>query len=152
MSLELAHEFSFWASLNPPIDFGAGPTGQRIYAEVTNGAATGPRFNARAVAGGGDWILVGSDGYGRIDVRLQFETDDGAHVYLQYFGLLEFNEKVANALGSGVATTFEDQYFRTTPRAETGDPRYAWMNQSVFIARGRIREGLGVEYDVYRAV
>ena len=151
MSLELTHEFSYWASLKPPIDFGAGPMGQRIYVEVTGGEATGARFNARAVGGAGDWILVGPDGFGRIDVRLQFETDDGAHVYVQYFGLLELNEVAAQALATGAGTAYEDQYFRTTPRFETGDPRYAWMNQSVFVAKGRLREGGGVEYEVYRA-
>jgi hypothetical protein len=152
MSLELKHEFSFWASLNPPVDFGAGPLGQRTYLQVTDGAATGERFNARAAGGGGDWLLVGPDGYGRIDVRLHFETDDNARVYVQYFGLLEVNQIVGQALATGAGTTYEDQYFRTTPRLETGDPRYAWMNQSVFVARGHLREGSGVEYEVFRVL
>lgn len=152
MSLELKYEFSYWVSLKPPIDFGPAPLGQRIYVEVTGGEATGDRFNARAVGGAGDWIVVGPDGFGRIDVRLQFETDDNAHVYVQYFGLLELNEVSAQALSTGAGTDYEDQYFRTTPRLETGDPRYAWMNQSVFIAKGCLREGGGVAYEVYRAV
>jgi hypothetical protein len=152
MSLELVHEFSFWVSLKPPVDFGAGPLGQRIYLEVIDGVATGQRLQARAVGGGGDWIVVGPDGYGRIDVRLQFETDDNAHVFVQYFGLLEINQVVGQALATGGATTYGDQYFRTTPRLETGDPRYAWMNQSVFVARGHLREGSGVEYEVFRVL
>jgi hypothetical protein len=152
MSLECRSEFSFKVSLNPPVDFGAGPLGQRIYFEVTDGVATGDRFNARAVGGGGDWVVVGPDGYGRIDVRLQFETDDGAHVYLQYFGLLEINQVVGQAMATGAGTSYEDQYFRTTPRFETGDPRYAWMNQGVFVARGRLCEGGGVEYEVSRVL
>ncbi len=152
MSLELKQEFSFWVSLKPPLDFGAGPLGPRIYFEVTGGEATGDRFNARAVGGAGDWIVVGSDGFGRIDVRLQFETHDNAHVYVQYFGLLELNEAVTQAMSTGAGTKYEDQYFRTTPRLETGDSRYAWVNQSVFAATGRVREGGGVEYNVYRLV
>jgi hypothetical protein len=152
MNLECKSEFSFKVSLNPPVDFGAGPLGQRLYFEVTDGVATGERFNARAVGGGGDWIVVGPDGYGRIDVRLQFETDDGAHVYLQYFGLLEINQVVGQAMATGAGTSYEDQYFRTTPRFETGDPRYAWMNQGVFVARGRLCEGGGVEYEVSRVL
>jgi hypothetical protein len=54
------------------------------------------------------------------------------------------------AFGSGTATRFEDQYFRTTPRMETGDPRYAWVNHSLFVGEGRAIEGLGVEYRVSR--
>ena len=71
--------------------------------ERSPGEATGSRFNARAVGGAGDWIVVGPDGLGRIDVRLQFKTEDNAHVYVQYFGLLELNEVAAQALAAGTA-------------------------------------------------
>jgi hypothetical protein len=152
MSIELAHEFSFWAALKPPADLGAGPLGRRTFFEVTEGAATGQRFNATAFGGGGDWVLVGPDNYARLDVRMQFKTDDDALVYVQYFGLLEMNATVAQAIAGGGGTTYEDQYFRTTPRLETGDERYAWCNQSVFVARGHLLEGPRVEYEVYRAL
>lgn len=152
MSLELEREFSFWVALKPLVDFGPGPFGQRVYAEVTEGRATGKRFNAKAFGGGGDWILAGPDGYGRIDVRLQFETDDGARVYVQYFGLLELNQAVMGAMAGGNGTAYEDQYFRITPRIETGDERYAWMNRSVFVARGHVVEGSKVEYEVFRVL
>jgi hypothetical protein len=46
-------------------------------------------------------------------------------------------------------SSFADQYFRSTPRIETGDERYAWVNQTVFVAQGRLIPG-GVEYEVYR--
>jgi hypothetical protein len=150
MSLELVHEFSYWVALAPPADIGPGPLGHRAYFQVLDGAATGERFNAVAFGGGGDWILVGPDGYGRIDVRLQFQTDDEARVYVQYFGLLQLNEAVTHAQATNGDTAYEDQYFRTALRLETGDPRYAWMNQSVFVARGHVLEGSKVEYEVFR--
>ena len=37
-------------------------------------------------------------------------------------------------------TAWGDQYFRTAPRFETGDERYAWLNQTVFVARGRVTD------------
>ena len=81
---------------------------------------------------------------------MQVETDDGAFVYIQYYGLIEINEKIQAAMASSEGTDFGDQYFRTTPRFETGDPRYAWLNQSVFVGEGRFYPGFGVEYRVYR--
>ena len=54
------------------------------------------------------------------------------------------------AFRGGKATRFEGQYCRTTPRMETGDPRYAWVNHSLFVGGGRAIEGLGVEYRVHR--
>ena len=151
MGLELAYEFSFRAVLEQPADFGVGPLGRRMYFEVTGGEATGDRFNATLFGGGGDWVVLGPDGFGRIDVRLQFRTDDGALVYAQYLGILEPNATVTAALAAGDGETgYEDQYFRTAPRFETGDERYAWMNQSLFVARGHVVRGPGVEYEVYR--
>ena len=57
---------------------------------------------------------------------------------------------VPGGAGSGQETAFGDQYFRTSPRFETGDQRYAWLNQSLFVGEGRVFPGLGVEYRVYR--
>ena len=93
--------------------------------------------------------LVGPDGFGRLDVRGQLQTDDGAVLYLSYTGLLDRNAKVQAATASGGETRYDDQYFRTRPRIESGDPRYAWVNTTMFVARGRIVPG-GVEYEAYR--
>ncbi|MGO9431725.1 DUF3237 domain-containing protein [Rhodoblastus sp.] len=91
-------EFSYVATLNPPVDIGPGPFGNRNVFEVTGGTLEGKRLK-----------------------------------------------------GKVLSTDYGDQYFRTTPRFETGDPRYAWLNQSVFVAEGRIGPGK-VEYKVYRVV
>jgi hypothetical protein len=148
--MDLVHEFDYWATLKPPVQI-AGPLGTRIFFEVTGeGRVEGERLKARVLTGGGDWLLVGSDGLGRLDVRAQIETDDGAVIYVQYHGILELNETVQHALATGEGTDFGDQYFRTMPRFQTGDERYAWLNRSVFVAEGRAYPGLGVEYRVYR--
>ena len=114
------------------------------------GKASGSRISGSVLGGGGDWILVGPDGWGRLDVRAQLALDDGAVVLTSYFGVLELNSKVMEAMGTLEGTDFGDQYFRITPRFETGDERYAWLNQSVFVAEGRMYPGSGVEYRVYR--
>jgi len=84
--------------------------------EFTEGVVEGERLNGIIRSGGGEWFLAGPDGFGRIDVRLQMTTDDGANIYVQYLGLLELNEVTMGAIGAGAATDFEDHYFRTNPR------------------------------------
>jgi hypothetical protein len=149
--MDLAYEFTYQAQLNAPVDVGTGPLGDRQVFEVTGGRLEGERLEGRVLGGGGEWFLVGPDGFGRIDVRIQFETVDGAHIYVQYVGLLELNEAVqAFITGQREETEFGDQYFRIAPRLETGDPRYAWVNQTLFVAEGRGYPGYGVEYRVYR--
>ena len=147
--LNLEYEFSYLATLKEPLQIGAGPFGARAFIEVTGGSFEGKRLNGKILPQGGDWILIGPDGYARLDVRVQLVTNDGAALYLQHTGLLEMNDKVAKALASGGSTDYADQYFRSSQRIETGDPRYIWLNQTIFVAEGRLGSGR-VEYSVYR--
>jgi hypothetical protein len=146
---ELVYECTYRAQIQPPLDVGAGPFGHRMIFEVTEGVVEGERLNGTIGSGGGEWFLAGADGFGRIDVRLQLTTNDGANIYFQYFGLLEINEATMGGIAGG-ATDFEDHYFRTNPRLETGDPRYAWVNQTMFVGKGHALPGFLIEYDVYR--
>jgi hypothetical protein len=151
--MNLEYEFSYRASLKPALAVGPGPYGMRLFVEVVGGSVEGKRLKGKMLTGGGDWLLVGADGFGRLDVRAQFVTDDGAAIYLSYFGILEMNAKIQQALTDpNTGTDFGDQYFRSTPRIETGDARYAWLNQSVFVGEGRVLVGRTVEYKVYRVV
>ena len=148
--MELVQEFTMSAELAAPLNVGGGPYGTRIVFPVTAGAVAGERITGRLVGGGGDWLLLGADGWGRLDVRAHIETDDGAVIYGYYGGLLEFNGAVMQASQSAEGETgFDDQYFRTTPRFETGHDGYQWLNQAVFVARGRLTAG-GVAYEVFR--
>jgi hypothetical protein len=147
--MNLAQEFAVKATLRQPLPIGTGPIGTRMYYDVAGGEITGDRLRGK-ILGGGEWALIGPDGFLRVDVRLQVETHDGAFLYIQYVGLLEANEAVQGALAGGTGTEFGDQYFFTNPRIETGDERYAWLNTTFFIGEGRILPDLGVEYRVWR--
>jgi len=147
--MNLEYELTYHATLKEPVPVGPGPYGTRIVFEVTGGSVEGPRLKGRILSGGADWLLVGPDGWGRLDVRGQMLTDDGAAIYISYYGLLEMNDKVQRAVAGGDGTGYGDQYFRTAPRLETGDPRYGWLNQTLFVAEGRVAPGR-VEYKVYR--
>jgi hypothetical protein len=148
--MDLRHEFMLRARLEPPVSFGAGLLGERIFFHAIEGTVEGERLRGTLLPGGGDWLLAHPSGWGVLDVRVQIRTDDGALIYAHYPGLVEMSPTVLAALGNGTATRFEDQYFRTTPRMETGDLRYAWVNHSLFVGEGRAIEGLGVEYRVSR--
>lgn len=77
------------------------------------------------------------------------ETEDGARIYLRYYGLLILNDKMRDALAGGGATNFNDGYFIIQPRFETGDPRYRWLNRIAAVGEGRLEPGI-VEYRVFQ--
>lgn len=102
------------------------------------------------LSGGGDWMLVGADGWARLDARAQFVLDDGAALYGSYHGFLEVNDAVQRWLAADAGTAYGDHYYRTSPRFETGDERYAALTRTLFVGEGHLLPGRTVEYQVYR--
>ena len=135
----LDFEMTYRFRTRGPLNSTAGaPTGEREYWEMTEGTLEGPRVRAKIAMPGGDWNLVGSDGYGRPDVRVQLVTDDEAVVLLHYRGLVQVTDAFRQAAESGAETRFEDQYMRMGFFFEVGAPKYSWLNQSLYVAEGRI--------------
>jgi hypothetical protein len=148
---ELEYLMTYRAEVKEPVEIGAVPSGSRQIFDVTGGSFEGPRLKGKLLPSGGDWLLIGNDGVGRLDVRGTFETEDGARIYLQYHGVVVINDKVGEALAQGRETQYGDTYFMTQPRFETGDPRYAWLNSVVAVSQGRVLPN-AVEYRVYQVV
>jgi hypothetical protein len=108
----------------PPQPLGAVPHGVRSIVPVTGGDFEGERQRGRVVPGGGDWLLLRSDGVLELDLRITLETDDHALIHMTFQGLRH---------GSG------PEYFRTLPRFETAAPRYAFLNRIVSVGVGSAR-------------
>jgi len=148
---KLEYLMTYRADVGDPVDIGTVPSGTRRIFDVKGGSFEGPRLKGRLLPSGGDWLLIGTDGIGRLDVRGIFETEDGAHVYMQYFGVVVINDAVAQALAQGRETQYGDSFFMTQPRFETGHPDYTWLNSVVAVAEGRVLRN-AVEYRVFQVL
>jgi hypothetical protein len=126
------------------------PRGERIYWEMAEATLEGKRIKARSAMPGIDWFAPGADGFGRPDVRLQFITDDNAVILLHYTGLVEMNALFTKTAENGGETQFEDHYMRMAMNFDTGAPKYAWLNERLFLAEGRLSGKQQLEYHVYR--
>jgi hypothetical protein len=125
----------------PPQKIGAAPHGTRATAPITSGRFEGPRLRGRVLPGGGDWTLLRSDGVLELDLRVTLETDDGALIHYASFGLRHGPPEVIAALARGEAVDPSSYYFRTTPRFETGHPKYAFLNGVLAVATGDRKPG-----------
>jgi hypothetical protein len=151
--ITLQHEMTYRFKVRGPMPATEGsPRGARQYWEMSEGTLTGDRIRASLAMPGGDWHLIGTDRFGRPDVRAQFITDDGAAILLHYVGLVERTAKFNQAAESGQATGWGDQYMRMFMSFDTGSERYAWLNQHVFLARGRLAGPGEIEYEIYRVL
>lgn len=154
-SIDLAYEFTYRTAVVGPHEVGQGPFGVRQHYELADGVVEGPRLSARSVDSGADWMLSGADGFMRMDARVQLLTGDGAVLLARYHGPAESNARLQAAIAGGEPTDFEEQRIRTWWELESGDPRYAWVNQTVFVGEARFQPTEsgqpGFEHRVYRA-
>lgn len=127
--------FTLHALTSAPAVIQNGPQGARYIVAVTGGTVEGPRVKGKiAEYPGGDWLTLRADGSFKLDVRLMIKTDDGADILMTYNGI-------------GVRTA-ASVAIRSAPLFETGDERYAWLNNVQAVGIGTPGQG-DVTYQVY---
>jgi len=127
------------------------PTGMRMVFITTGGTITGPTLSGEVLPGGGDWLLVGSDGTGRVDVRATIRTSDGALIHYESRGIIEVPADGLGRLAAGETLPFTETYIRTTPTFETAEVRYAWLNAVVALGYNVLSPN-HIDYRVYRVL
>jgi hypothetical protein len=120
------------------------PHGTRSIVPVIGGAFQGQRLRGTVLPGGGDWLLLRSDGVLELDLRITLETDDQALIYMTFQGLRHGPPGVFAALARGETVDPASYYFRTLPRFETSVERYAFLNRIVAVGVGETRPGRAV--------
>ncbi|MGY1703576.1 DUF3237 domain-containing protein [Geodermatophilus sp. SYSU D00697] len=139
MAIELVPLCTLHIQLKPPIEVGSGPAGTRLIFEVESVKLDGDRLSGEMMgSAAADWLVVGPEGTGTLDIRATFRTDDGAIVFAQYHGRVDFSEGVNLPVTIYVA-----------PRFETGDERYAWLNRILAVGKGVVHEDLTLDYEWY---
>jgi Protein of unknown function (DUF3237) len=149
-SLPVEHLFDMHVNLQPaqPIPT---PIGARMTFITTGGLIDGPKLRGEILPGGGDWLLVGSDGAGRVDVRATIRTHDGVLIHYETRGIIKIPGDGLDRLAAGEVLPFDETYVRTTPKFETADERYAWLNQIVAVGYNVLSPN-HIDYRIYRVL
>ena len=134
-------------TLGPAQELGEAPLGRRRIIPISGGRFSG-RISGRVLSGGADWQIVRRDGVAQLEARYTVQTDDGALIDVRNTGLRHGPADVLSKLARGEAVDPSLYYMRTTPRFETGDERYAWINRVVCVATGA-RRAASVELEIY---
>ncbi len=134
-SLPVTHLFKITLETDgaPTMMLGA-PQGTRMLVGVKGGKFEGEKLNGTVIGPGGDWVTQRADGSIKLDVRLTLQTHDDAMILVTYNGI---GVVVDGALKA-----------RCAPLFETGDERYAWLNNIQAVGLGGL-DGANVVYDIY---
>lgn len=127
-------------ALDPIREMGAGRAGQRRIIPITGGTVKGPAISGTILNLGADWQTIFADGGAELDTRYAMETDDGALIEIVNFGYRNGPPEIIAALARGEEVDPQHYYMRTHALLETGHPRYAWVNQRLFVGSGMRQE------------
>ncbi|MEO9902061.1 DUF3237 domain-containing protein [Nisaea sp.] len=117
-------------------ELGRGRAGKRRIIPIVGGRVEGPELNGVILGIGADWQTVYDDGCAFLDARYAFETPDGGLIEVVNRGFRHGSPEVMERLAAGDPVDSEDYYMRTTASLETGDPRYDWVNRTLFVGTG----------------
>jgi hypothetical protein len=132
----------------PPESFGPVSDGLHITFYIASGEIHGPRINAKIRGEGGDWMLVRRDGVGVANVRITYETDDGALLLSRYYGIFDLGP-------GGYERALRNEYdpvppLVLAPQFVTSHPNWLWLNRLQCLAVGRVTMAdLIVRFDLY---
>ncbi len=135
----LNHVCDLYVDLDPIREMGQGRSGQRRIIPIVGGTMEGPRLNGRILNLGADWQTIWDNGVAELDTRYGLETHDGATIEIVNYGFRHGPPEVIAAIARGEDVPNDAYYMRTQARLETGDPRYDWVNRTLFVGRGARR-------------
>jgi len=139
------------AKLEPIVDLGPTPYGERRVIHILGGRFEGPLLNGRIIPGGADWQLLRADGVADLRARYTLETNEGELILVRSDGLRHGPAEVIARLARGESVDPSHYYFRTILRFETSSQNLAWLNRILTVARGR-REVDAVQLEVFKVL
>lgn len=132
-------------------EMGETTKGVRRIIPITGGSFAGPQINGTIVPGGYDWQLIRSDGVAEVEARYVLRTDDKALITIVNTGLRHGPAVVMQQMARGEDVEPSLYYFRSIPYFETGEPRYGWLTNSIFLANG-IRKPTEVIIQIWKVL
>jgi hypothetical protein len=144
----LRHVCTIAAELGPIREMGPGRAGHRRIIPIIGGTVTGPSLSGRILNLGADWQTIFADKTAELDTRYAMETDDGALIEIINYGFRHGPADVLARVAAGEDVPADAYYMRTQARLETGDPRYDWVNRTLFVGVGA-RFASAVRVNIY---
>ncbi|MEM7347234.1 MAG: DUF3237 domain-containing protein [Chloroflexota bacterium] len=146
--ITLKHFCDLFVKLDPIIELGPGRAGKRRIIPIIGGEVRGERVRGKILNIGADWQTVLPDGTAELVARYAFETEDGAIIEINNYGFRHGPPDVLAALANGEDVDPSAYYMRTHARLESGDPRYTWVNNKLFVGSGS-RQNNSVKIAIY---
>jgi hypothetical protein len=136
--LRLRTELLFTATItvDPVVNLGMSPLGERRMVPILSGSFEGPRMKGEILSGGIDWQLLRADKVTEIEAHYVLRTDDGVLIRVINRGFRYGPPAVMQRLAAGDPVDPSEYYFRAAPIMEAPTGRYDFLNCALFVSTG----------------
>lgn len=131
--LSTRYVFTITALIGPVINAGETGSGVRRVIPVIGGEVRGEGISGKVLPSGADFQIIRPNELIDLEAKYAIELDDGAVVYVENRGIRFGPPELMQQLKRGEPVDPKLIYFRTAPRFETGDPKYRWLMEHLFV-------------------
>jgi hypothetical protein len=149
--LSTRYVFTITALIGPVINAGEIGHGVRRVIPVIGGDIRGEGINGKILPSGADFQIIRANELIELEAKYALETDDGAFIYVANYGIRFGPPELMQQLKRGEPVDPKLIYFRTTPRFETGHPKYRWLMENLFVGSAA-RHAERVVIDVHQVL
>jgi hypothetical protein len=122
----LEHVMTVRATIEPLIEMGKTPSGQRRVVPIIGGTFEGPAFKGAIMPGGEDWQLIRDDGTMQLDARYWLRADDGTIIRVHNCVLISTPQ-------GNPGERAPNSYARSSVKLEAPIGRHDWVNKAIFV-------------------
>lgn len=148
--LKTKYVFSLAIDVSTPVSAGEIGHGTRRVVPITGGRVFGG-LSGTIMPFGADFQILRPDGKAELEAKYALKLDDGAVIYIENIGIRVGPAELVAKLARGEVVDPSLIYFRSVPRFETGDAKYRWLMDYIFVGVGA-RHPDRVEIDVHQVL
>lgn len=120
-----------------PVEIGETVDGVRRIIPIIGGTVEGPGIRGIVLNAGADFQLIRSESLTELEAKYAVETEEGDRIYISNFGIRSGDPADIARLIRGEEVDPSRIYFMSTPQLRSSSPRWRFLDERLFIARGR---------------
>ncbi|XPP26764.1 MAG: DUF3237 domain-containing protein [Leucobacter sp.] len=120
-----------------PVEIGETLDGMRRIIPIIGGTVEGPGIRGTVLEAGADFQLIRSESLTELEAKYAVETEEGERIYISNFGIRSGDPADIARLIRGEEVDPSRIYFMSTPRLRSSSPPWRFLDERLFIARGR---------------
>jgi hypothetical protein len=125
--------FTITAHIDPVVSAGEVGHGVRRIVPIIGGEVHG-EVNGKVCPFGADFQIIRPNELIELEAKYALETDDGAIIYVENKGIRFGPAELLQKLKRNAPVDPKLIYCRTSPKFETGSPKYRWLMEHLFVA------------------